>query len=306
MKAFVLSGGGNYGALQAGALEVLLDRGIQPDILVGVSAGALNAAFLAVDPTITHAQRLEDIWRYSAPEFFMPINYWKVARRLIWNQDGLISNDCMQRFIRAWMPASFSTFGDVEKCSLYVIASRLADGAMRVFGEKETDPLFDALMASAALSPLFPPWSVEGKAYVDGGVSTVLPILTAVQHGADEIYALHVNTSPPHVYQMTPHGVVGIGSRVLSTLINRSAEYEIDIMRQHPRVSFHLIRLFPSNDPGFWNFTQGAELIRDGRRQAEEQLASAPVLKPWHYAAYRRVRQIFKAPSTTNAPFASV
>ncbi|MDQ7028746.1 MAG: patatin-like phospholipase family protein [Ardenticatenia bacterium] len=51
MLAFVLSGGGNRGALQVGALQVLLEAGIQPDVLVGTSVGAVNALFLACDPT---------------------------------------------------------------------------------------------------------------------------------------------------------------------------------------------------------------------------------------------------------------
>lgn len=51
MIAFVLSGGGSRGALQVGALQVLLEAGVRPDLLVGASAGVVNAAYLAADPT---------------------------------------------------------------------------------------------------------------------------------------------------------------------------------------------------------------------------------------------------------------
>jgi predicted acylesterase/phospholipase RssA len=44
--AFVLFGGGSLGAVRVGMLQALAERGIQPDFLVGASAGALNAAFL--------------------------------------------------------------------------------------------------------------------------------------------------------------------------------------------------------------------------------------------------------------------
>lgn len=53
MLAFVLSGGANRGPLEVGALQVLLERGIVPDMLVGTSAGAINAALLAIDPVLT-------------------------------------------------------------------------------------------------------------------------------------------------------------------------------------------------------------------------------------------------------------
>jgi len=46
--AFALGGGGARGALQAGALRALFDAGIQPDIIVGTSIGAVNAIFLAM------------------------------------------------------------------------------------------------------------------------------------------------------------------------------------------------------------------------------------------------------------------
>ena len=45
--AFVLSGGGSLGAVQVGMLQALVDHQITPDLLVGTSAGALNAAFIA-------------------------------------------------------------------------------------------------------------------------------------------------------------------------------------------------------------------------------------------------------------------
>jgi len=43
--AFVCGGGGARGALQVGALRALVERGWQPDFLVGTSIGAVNAAF---------------------------------------------------------------------------------------------------------------------------------------------------------------------------------------------------------------------------------------------------------------------
>lgn len=43
MIAFVLSGAGNRGPLEVGALRALLEQGIVPDLMVGTSAGAINA-----------------------------------------------------------------------------------------------------------------------------------------------------------------------------------------------------------------------------------------------------------------------
>jgi len=55
--AFALSGGGNLGPMQAGTVVALMEAGIQPDLLVGTSVGALNAAFLASRPGLPGRRR---------------------------------------------------------------------------------------------------------------------------------------------------------------------------------------------------------------------------------------------------------
>ena len=42
--AFVLGGGGVLGAVEVGMLRALLEREIQPDLVLGTSVGALNGA----------------------------------------------------------------------------------------------------------------------------------------------------------------------------------------------------------------------------------------------------------------------
>src|SRR5215475_14580411 len=62
--AFVLAGGAALGAMQAGMIHALYERGVTPDLLIGTSAGALNAAFLASRPaTVATAGHLAAIWR---------------------------------------------------------------------------------------------------------------------------------------------------------------------------------------------------------------------------------------------------
>jgi predicted acylesterase/phospholipase RssA len=55
--AFVFSGGASLGALQAGMLRALYDERVSADLLVGTSAGALNAAFVASRPQVVATAR---------------------------------------------------------------------------------------------------------------------------------------------------------------------------------------------------------------------------------------------------------
>ena len=62
--ALILTGGGSLGVVQAGMLRELMASGPQPDLIVGVSPGALNGAFLAKDPCVTAVDRMVALWSH--------------------------------------------------------------------------------------------------------------------------------------------------------------------------------------------------------------------------------------------------
>jgi NTE family protein len=73
--AFVLSGGASLGASQAGMLQALYEHGIRPDVLVGTSAGAINAAFIASRPPApSTAADLQRLWRGLGRAHVSPAN----------------------------------------------------------------------------------------------------------------------------------------------------------------------------------------------------------------------------------------
>jgi predicted acylesterase/phospholipase RssA len=81
--AFVLSGGGSLGAVQVGMLQALAERRVTPDLLVGTSAGALNAVFVAahgMSPTSLDllaatwaALRRDDVFPLRAPQMMLAL-----------------------------------------------------------------------------------------------------------------------------------------------------------------------------------------------------------------------------------------
>ena len=83
--AFVLSGGGARGALQVGALYALLEYGLQPDLIIGVSIGAANAAFVALNGFSRYSlDRLTAAWHSAGCSELMPANYvWLTVRAMI-------------------------------------------------------------------------------------------------------------------------------------------------------------------------------------------------------------------------------
>jgi NTE family protein len=72
--AFVFSGGGSLGAVQAGMLLALAERGVVPDLLVGSSVGAVNAAWTAGRPGVDGARELTEVWRSVRREEVFPLH----------------------------------------------------------------------------------------------------------------------------------------------------------------------------------------------------------------------------------------
>src|SRR5687768_8756569 len=159
--AFVLGGGGNLGAVQVGLLQALLDRGTQPDLIVGCSVGALNGAAIAGDPTVKGARHLASVWsKLSGNEIFAGSNItslWSLARRgaALGTSDGLrkLLSDTVryERFEDAAVP-------------LHVVATSIATGDERWFS---SGPIVDPILASAALPAIYPPVVIDGDLHVD-------------------------------------------------------------------------------------------------------------------------------------------
>jgi NTE family protein len=268
VRAFVLSGGANYGALQSGALQVLYERGLKPDILVGASAGALNAAWLATHPSLGSSKELARIWRDEGPSLYPPLSSINSILRVSRGKESILSNEPLREFILRWIPAR-ATFAEYCRPRLYVVAVRLSDGCLRVFGDRPDDRILDGLMASTAIPPLLPPWRIDGEDYVDGGVAADLPLQVAAHRGADEIIGLMncVQFGPWESRGL--HGALATTARAVSISLERQVELETEIIRRRPGLRLDVIRLRAEMDPGFWNFEQAETLASAGRSDAE-------------------------------------
>lgn len=286
MRAFVLSGGANYGAQQVGALEVLLEHGLQPDMLMGVSAGALNAAWVALHPTREGAEELARIWREDAAAVIPSVGPLTALLRLVGGKNSLLSNQSLLQFLSRWSLAE-SVFGELSHPRLYTAAANYHNGSLRIFGDDPNDRILDGLMASTAMPPFYPPWEVDGVPYLDGGIISHLPAQAAVDRGATEIFALHNGQAPLTRTAPLPRNVLAIGARAISLLVDRQAQLEIEAARRDltarrapsaqraPEAQLHLIDLHTADDPGLWNFAHAARLIDAGRRLAEQYLKEA-------------------------------
>ncbi len=265
--ALVLSGGANRGALQVGAMRALFERGFRPDILVGASAGALNAAYLAADPTAQQVEKLTEIWQSCSKEDIYPGTNYQMAWRVLRGAPSLYPSDGLRDFIGRNHPAEFPRFGDLTAASLYVVAAHQANNDIRVFGDDPQETILDALLASAAIPPLLPPHRYKDEILIDGSIVTNLPVSVALARGADRVWAIYIRGSDPE--KMPVDNVFSTSLRVIMQSMTRQVEHEIELLR---KTSGRLITVSGYDELRPWDYEHTAQMIQSGYYQAIEQL----------------------------------
>jgi NTE family protein len=270
MIAFVLSGGGNRGALQAGALQALFAHGIQPDLIVGTSAGALNGAYIALYPSLEGVNRLADIWRGVRKQDIFPGNILTMAWRFITGQDSLFDDQALRRFVEKHFPPDRPTFGDVTT-PVYITGANINTHTLYLFGEDPTAKLVDAVMVSSVAPPELPPIEFNGYQYLDGGLVTVVPIEIAMDKGATEIYAINVTYAGGP--QPEVHGVWNITQRSITTLIYQQLVDDLEKAAEAgDALNLHHISIQAFAGLPLTNFDHMAEMVTEGRRATEAYL----------------------------------
>jgi NTE family protein len=124
--ALALSGGGARGALQVGALRALLEAKIQPDLLVGTSIGAANAAALAIRGVATSsiASLVED-WRAATAADLLSSNTLRLMMRAMLDHAAHRPDHRLRDFFIARGLSPDLRFGDIHDVQLIVVAADL-------------------------------------------------------------------------------------------------------------------------------------------------------------------------------------
>jgi NTE family protein len=212
--ALVLQGGGALGAFQGGVYQAMVEAGLQPDWVSGISIGAINAALIAGNAPDARIDKLRAFWEQvstpsvpMAPDFFGFADHWlrgDLARGFLnkLNAGGTLFQGAAGFFSPRVPPPYFCPPGTLEATSWYDTAPlrstleslvdfdrinagemRFSVGAVNIRSGNFT--CFDSathtikpehVLASGALPPGFPAVEVEGELYWDGGLVSNTPL----------------------------------------------------------------------------------------------------------------------------------
>jgi NTE family protein len=254
--AFVLSGGGSLGAVQAGMLQALGAAGVEPDLLVGTSAGAVNAAWVAGHGMAPGSlEELAGLWARLRRRDVFPLHPDRVLRGVLGAGRAISTAEPLGALVRAH--AGFTGLEDAP-IELHMVATDLLSGrAVRI----SHGPVDVAAQASAAVPALHPPVHLNGRYLIDGGVAHHSGVADAVELGATTIWLLP--TGYPCAMSRPPRTAVGVALHALTLLIEQQLITEVTTWA--PKVTVKVLPPLCPLSVSTADFTHAEELIGRAR-----------------------------------------
>jgi len=269
MIGFVLTGGASLGAVQVGMLQALGRRRIWPDFLIGSSAGALNAAFLAGRKWPAGTAELERIWLGLNRSDVFPMSPLSTFLGLFGRREHVISPSGIEALIGRHI-----TYERLEDAAIpiHVMATDVLTGAeVRI----SSGSAVEALRASTAIPGIFPPVHIGHHYLMDGGVANNAPLSQAIDLGADLIYVLPAGYACG--LRKPPASALGLAVHALSLVLNQKLIESLERCSENARVKV-VPPLCPiTNSP--IDFGHAAELIARARESTTRWLGQGEPLR---------------------------
>jgi NTE family protein len=174
------------GAHEVGMLRALAERGIQPDLVLGTSVGAINGALFAAEPTESGVERLGRLWCETDLSELSAGGLLRGVTTLARTGTHVQSlREARERLVRALPVQRVEELPVAFQC----VAASIERAAEHWF---ETGDLADVILASCAVPGILPPVRIGDEHFIDGGIVNSIPVARAVALGARSIYVLQV------------------------------------------------------------------------------------------------------------------
>lgn len=167
-------------------LQALAESGIEPDMILGTSVGAINGAFFAAEPSSAGVERLRELWSESNLSSLSAGALLRRVTTLARSGTHLQSLDEARARLAAALPVQ--RVEDLQ-VPFQCVAASIEQAAEHWFDQ---GPLADVVLASCAVPGILPPVKVGDQHFIDGGIVNSIPVARAVALGANTIYVLQV------------------------------------------------------------------------------------------------------------------
>ena len=204
-----LSGGGARGFAHAGAIQAMLEVGLKPDVVCGVSAGSVVAVMYAagIQP--------RDMLGLFASLKFGDLASWTLPK------GGLFRLDKFKDFLRRVIK-----YERIEQLPIptVVCATDFDNGQKVAFREGD---IAECVAASCCIPIVFKPIVMDGVRYVDGGVLANLPAWALREECQ---FLVGINCSPPTTAEIEDiDGMLDVALRSYQLMAKSNAVHDMDV-----------------------------------------------------------------------------
>ena len=290
-RALVFSGGGLKGAAYVGALRALVEAGASFDLFGGSSAGALVATLCGAGRSVGE---MEQLLREVSTRPARTLRDYNVRGLLglLFSLSprryrGMIRGDRLERAFRDVLAGyGIRSFRDLKAPTFVVAVNALTgeelvctnmercDVAHRCYTSKLS--VAAALRASTSIPGVFVPKEMKRGVYIDGGVRSYLPIVTAAQLGASQILGLVFHPGHATRERVLGGGMGSVLGRTLDLLVADQLESDVALLQARGIVP--VILQLEVEDPPLFDLARIPELIHAGYAAMKAQITKEPEL----------------------------
>lgn len=211
-----LSGGGIRGLCHAGALQAMEELNIQPEIISGVSAGAIVGALYADGHKPTEIL-----------EAFKHVSFLKMTKILV-PEGGFFHLNSFERYLGKLLTAK--SFEEL-KIPFRIVATNFDEGRSAIFDEGN---LLKPIIASSSIPVLFVPKKIKNQLYVDGGLMKNFPVST-IREDCELVIGINVSplTAPEYKLKIMDVALRTYHFMFRSNILNDKALCDILIEPEH-------------------------------------------------------------------------
>jgi len=245
--ALALGGGAAKGFAHIGVIKVLENAGIKADIVTGTSAGALVGSL--------YASGLNGFQLQQKAAQLDETNLTDLSL----SSNGVIKGEALADYVNRQVGNR-----PIEKLAkpFAAVATDFDSGARMVFRTGNTG---QAVRASASIPNVFQPTVINGHRYVDGGLTSPVPVSAAREMGANFVIAVDISARPR----------AGSGGGFLS-ILDQSLNIMSVPMLQHELKQADVIIRPQVQNIGTTGFAQRNQAILEGEKAAAQ---AVPIIK---------------------------
>lgn len=219
----VLEGGAQRAIYVAGVLDVFLEKGLKFDGVIGVSAGAIHGCSFVAGQ---HGRSIGYTLKYTGDRRFMSFYSWLTTGNMVGEQF------CYHELPDKLFPFDHRAFENSDT-KFYVTCTNLETGRAEYIHCAELRESIGYLRASASMPFVSQISVLDGKKYLDGGISDSIPVNAFRKLGYDRCVSVQTRVAG---YQKKPNKLAWLARlvyrcypRFVEALYNRHIMYNQEL-----------------------------------------------------------------------------